>query len=241
MSTRYHVGAKSLSSGLESYAKRFDLLEVRLEGGTPNESTLRRYRRTVPPHFEFSVVAPAALAALKPGEALDAALAQTKAAIAALQARVVLLSTPTDVTPAAVWRDRMKKVLEELPRDATQVVWEPHGVWEIEESTRAAKRFGVVLCVDAAREAVPGGPIAYVRLPVIGSSRSYGEAALERVVQAIGERREAYVVVETPTALKECKTIRRLAQGQTKRAAGGGALVLRPKAPILRVRDDEQE
>ncbi len=241
MSTRFHVGAKGLSSTLTAYAKRFDMLEVRLDARGPTEAALRRQRRGVPPHFEFVVVAPPALARLKPSPELDAAVEQTKAAITALQARTVLLSTPTEVTPAAAWRDRMTVVLDKLPRDATQVVWEPHGLWEVDDATRAAKRWGIVLCVDAAREDLPAGPIVYTRLPALGAARSYSEATLERIIEAIGERREAYVVIETSSALKECKTFRRLSQGQGKQRLGGGGLVLRPKTPILRVRDDEQE
>lgn len=241
MTTRFHVGAKSLTSNIAAYAKRFDLLEVHLDGKGPTEATLRRYRRDVAPHFEFVLVAPPVLAQLRPtAEGFEEAIEQTTAAIAALQARTLLLSTPTEMTPATVWRDRMKSLLAKLPRDATQVVWEPHGVWEIEEATRAAKRFDVVLCVDAARDPVPPGSIAYVRLPALGAARSYSEATLERVVQAVGDRREAYVVIETGTALKECKTLRRLSQGATKKMGGGG-LVLKPRTPMLRVRDDEQE
>jgi uncharacterized protein YecE (DUF72 family) len=240
MSTRFHVGAKALSSTIGAYAKRFDVLEVRLDARGPSEAALRRQRRSVPPHFEFVVVAPAALAALRASPELDAAVEQTRVAITALQARTLLLSTPRDVTPAAAWRERMKLVLEKLPRDATQIVWEPHGLWEVEDATRAAKRWDVILAVDPARDPVPAGPIAYARLPALGAARSYGEAALERIVDAIGERREAYVIIETSSALTECKTLRRLAQGQGKRKGGGG-LVLRPKTPLLRVRDDEQE
>ncbi|MFO0671781.1 MAG: DUF72 domain-containing protein [Polyangiaceae bacterium] len=242
MTTRFHVGAKALSSTIDAYAKRFDLLEVRLADRAPTEASLRRYRKNVPPHFEFVVVVPPAVAALKPSAAFDAGLAQTKGAVTALQARTVLVSTPPEVTPAAVWRDRMKSLLAALPRDASQVVWEPHGVWEIEEAARVAKRWDVVLSVDAAREEVPPGPVAYVRLPTLGAARSYSEAILERVVQRVGDRREAFVVIETSSALKECKTLRRLAQGPGKRAPkGGGGLVIRPRATALRVRDDEQE
>lgn len=243
MSTRYHVGAKALTSTLEAYSKRFDLLEVRLGPDAPSEATLRRYRRAVAPHFEFVVVAPPALAGLRPSKERDAAVEETKRAILALQARTLLISTPTEVTPAANWRQRLKDVLEQLPRDATQVAWEPHGLWEVEEATRLAKRLGIILVVDPARDPVPGGPIAYVRLPALGAARSYSEAVLDKVVHNIGDRREAFVVLETPTALKECKTLRRLSQFTTKKrnGAGGGALVLKPRTPILRVRDDEQE
>ncbi|MBK6690691.1 MAG: DUF72 domain-containing protein [Myxococcales bacterium] len=244
MTTRFHVGAKSLKGALSSYAKRFDALEVHLAStkgeGKLKGATLRRYRADVPPHFDFVVVAPPALAALKGGEAFEAALEETLAAIAALQARVVLLSTPTEVTPAQVWRDRIAKLVARLPTDATQVVWEPHGLWETDEAARAAKRLGVVLCVDAARDPVPAGPVAYVRLPQIGAARAYSESSLERVVDSIGERREAYVFIETTSALKECKALRKLTMGRSKKV-GGGALVLRPKTAALRVRDDEQE
>ena len=136
--------------------------------------------------------------------------------------------------------DRIAKLVARLPTDATQVVWEPHGLWETDEAARAAKRLGVVLCVDAARDPVPAGPVAYVRLPQIGAARAYSESSLERVVDAIGERREAYVFIETTSALKECKALRKLTMGRSKKV-GGGALVLRPKTAALRVRDDEQE
>ena len=43
----------------------------------------------------------------------------------------------------------------------------------------------------------PAGPVAYVRLRALGETRSYGPSALEKVVRAIGPRRDAYVVFET--------------------------------------------
>ena len=106
----------------------------------------------------------------------------------------------------------MKRVIDKLPRDVTLVVWEPHGLWETDDAAALAKKWGVILAVDAARDPVPEGQIAYVRLRALGETRSFGPSALERVVESIGPRRDAYVVLETTSALTECKTLRRIAQ-----------------------------
>ena len=161
--------------------------------------------------------------------------------IAALQARCFLLPTPPEVTPSSVWRDRMARLLERLPRDVTSVVWEPRGVWEHEAAQAAAKKWGITLSVDPVRESVPPGPVAYVRLRAMGETHSYGESALARVVSAIGPRRDVYVVLETASALTECKTLRRLAARGDGAVERGGGRVVRPRATTMKVRDDEQE
>jgi uncharacterized protein YecE (DUF72 family) len=246
MGTRFHIGAEKLRSDLAAYAKRFDLLEVALaEKGSrtgPSLATLRRWRRSVPPHFAFTVVVGPNVGRLKASEAFEAELAEARAAVDALEARCVLVPTPAEVTPSKVWRDRMVRLVDRLPSDATQVIWEPRGVWEIDDAAVAAKKWGVVLAVDAAREPVPAGPVAYVRLRSMGESRSFGATALERVVGAIGVRRDAYVVLQSPGALAECKRLRRIAQS-ARSPKGAGGRVIRPRATThnMRVRDDEQE
>lgn len=241
MSTRYHIGAKGLRGSIAAYAKRFDLLEVRADDTSPTPTALRRWRKSVPPHFDFCVVAGPELAKLKATPALERELAQAIETIAALQARCFLLPTPVDVTPSALWRDRLARLLDRLPRDATSVVWEPRGVWEHEDAIAAAKSWGIVLSVDAAREHVPPGPVAYVRLRAMGETHSFGESALTRVVQSIGVRRDAYVVLETSSALVEAKTLRRLARRGDLAGAGGMGRVVRPRGATIKVRDDEQE
>jgi uncharacterized protein YecE (DUF72 family) len=250
MQTRFHIGAKSLRGGLEAYAKRFDFLEVpvaankQVEGAKlrtdPALATLRKWRKEVPPHFDFCVVAGAGVAQLKAGEAFDRDLEAVRGAIDALQARCVLVRTPSEVTPSAVWRDRMARLLDKLPRDATHVIWEPTGLWETDEAALSAKRWGIVLSVDASRDPVPPNAVAYTRLRAMGETRSFGAAALERVVDAIGARRDAYVVFETDGALTECKRLRQLAQDAKDSGKGGMSRLIRPRGGIL-VRDDEQE
>jgi uncharacterized protein YecE (DUF72 family) len=242
VSTRFHIGARQLKSTLTAYAKRFDLLELKMDAlgrssPTPaSQTALRRWRKQVPPHFDFAVVASTSLMKLKPDTEVEKDVADLKQAAAALEARIFVLPTPPEVTPAAVWRDRLKRVLDKLPLDVSMAVWQPSGVWELDDASALASKWGIVLAVDAAREPVPEGPVAYVRLRALGETRSFGPSALERVVESIGDRRDAYVILDTDTALKECKTLRRIAQGQKK--GGGGRVLVKPR---LRVRDDEQE
>jgi uncharacterized protein YecE (DUF72 family) len=245
MATRIHIGAKELRSELTAYAKRFDLLEVRGADAAnlkqaPSASTLRRWRRGVPPSFEFAVVAGPNLARLKPGEALDTELASMLSAATVLEARVLLLPTPPDVTPSKLWRDRLAKVVERLPRDASTVVWEPSGLWELEDAAEEAKKRGLVVAVDPSRDEVPAGPVSYGRLRAIGGTRAFSTAALQRVARAIGERRDAYVVIETTGALKEAKTLRALVRSGGGARTGMGRLV-RPRGAAPVVGDDEQD
>ena len=250
MSTRFHIAARSLRGTITAYAKRFDLLEVPIVYGppakgkepaaTPLVSTLRKWRKSVPPHFEFSVVAGPHVGRAKPGPEFDHELAAARAAIDVLQARCFVVRTPPDVTPSALWRDRLEKLFGEFPKDVTQVVWEPSGLWEIDDAAVAAKKWGVILAVDPAREPVPAAQIAYVRLRALGQTRTYGPAALERIVRAIGARRDVYVVLETDTALDECKRLRHIANRSKASAAGGLGRLVRPRGGIV-VRDDEQE
>jgi uncharacterized protein YecE (DUF72 family) len=250
MTPRWHIGAKELRGAIAAYAKRFDLLEVRVALGTPpaddtvavpSLATLRRWRRSVPPPFNFAVVAGPHLSRVKAGEAADRELEAARAAIDALQARCFVLRTPLEVTPSALWRDRIAKIIDRIPHDVTSFVWEPTGVWEVADAAAQATAWNIVLAVDPARDPVPKGPIAYLRLRALGETRAFGPVALERIVRAVGSRREVFAIVETDSALAEAKRLRQIAKtvrGDT--AQGGPARLVRPRGGIV-VGDDEQE
>jgi uncharacterized protein YecE (DUF72 family) len=251
MNSRWHIGAKELRGAIAAYAKRFDLLEVRVTLGgpgaadkhapTPTLATLRRWRKSVPPHFAFSVVAGPNLARVRPSDAADRELDAARAAIDALQARCFVLRTPPDVTPTSLWRDRLAKLVERVPHDVTHFVWEPSGVWETVEAASQARAWNVVLAVDPAREMVPPGPVAYLRMRSLGETRAFGPIALERIARAVGPRRDVFAIIETDTALVEAKRLRQLAKGMRAGVrVGGGARLVRPRGGIV-VRDDEQE
>jgi uncharacterized protein YecE (DUF72 family) len=252
---RWHIGARDLRGAITAYAKRFDLLEVRVtvgapgtaaaDGVAPTQAAMRRWRKGVPPHFDFSVVAGPELSKVKltADSLAERELAAARTAMDVLQARCFVLRTPPEVTPAAVWRDRIRKVVDRFPRDVTHVVWEPSGVWEIEDAAAAAKSWGIVVAVDAARDPVPAGPVAYIRLRALGETRAFGTAALERIVHAVGDRRDVYAILETDSAMVEAKRLRSLARSAAKEVGaklGGGGRLVRPRGTIV-VRDDEQE
>jgi uncharacterized protein YecE (DUF72 family) len=246
MTTRLHIGAKDLRGELTAYAKRFDLLEVRGADAAnlrqaPSAATLRRWRKAVPPQFEFSVVAGPALSRLKPGEAYDAELASMLETAKILEARVLVIATPSDVTPGKLSRDRLSALIDKLPRDATYVVWEASGLWELEDAAAQAKKWDVTLAVDPARDTMPAGPVAYGRLRALGGTRAFSTTALQKIALNIGERRDAYVVFETTGALKEAKQLRALVRGAKSKKRGGLGTIVRPRGAILRARDDEQE
>ena len=247
MATRVHIGSKELRGELTAYAKRFDLLEVRGVDAAnlrqaPSAATLRRWRKAVPPQFEFAVVAGPNVGKLRPTEAFETELEAMLSTAKILESRLLVVPTPADVTPSKLQRDRFAKLLERLPRDVPAIVWEPSGPWEHEDAAVQAKNWGVVLSVDPSRDIVPVGPVAFARLRALGGTRAYSTAALEKIAAAIGERRDAYVVFETQGALKEAKTLRQLVRAAASRKTGGLTRLVRPRgAPLALEEDDEQD
>ena len=246
MATRVHIGSKELRGELAAYAKRFDLLEVRGMDApnlrlAPSAATLRRWRKAVPPQFEFAVVAGPNVGKLKPTEAFETELEAMLGAVNTLESRLLVVPTPPAVTPSKLWRDRFAKLLDRLPRDASTVVWEPSGLWEHEDAAVQAKQWGVVLSVDPSRDIVPVGPVAFARLRALGGTRAYSTAALEKIAVAIGDRRDAYVVIETQGALKEAKTLRRLIRAAGSRQTGGLTRLVRPRGTPIEFQDDDEQ
>lgn len=246
MATRVHIGSKELRGEIAAYAKRFDLLEVRGVDAAnlklaPTPATLRRWRKAAPPQFEFAVVAGPNIGKLKPTEAFEAELEALLATAQVLESRLLVVPTSPDVTPGKLWRDRFAKLLERLPRDVSSVVWEPSGLWEHEDAAVQAGKWGVVLSVDPLRDIVPVGPVAFARLRAVGAVRSYSTAALERIAAAIGQRRDAYVIIETQSALAEAKTLRRAVRALGSRQTGGMSRLIRPRGAAAAVADDDEQ
>src|SRR5829696_6753842 len=97
---RLLVGLPALQGDLGHYQGRFDMLELRpLDTSVPRAGTLRKWRKSVPPGFVFSVVLPRVVGELTPGTSLDEALAASLEVAAAIEARCVVLQTPATVRP----------------------------------------------------------------------------------------------------------------------------------------------
>lgn len=231
---------------MAAYAKRFNLFEFRVVAAkelktAPSAATLRKYRRAVPPAFEFSVSCGPAVCSVKPSDAFELELEATLLAAKSLEARCIVLRTPKDVTPSGVWRDRIAAVAKRLPSDVVHRVWEPGGIWELPDAITFAKKIGLVVCIDPTQEDVPPGQVAYCRIRGLGNARALNVPAVTRVLESIGERSDAYIVLETEHALDECKRIRQVAGTiGGKKKTGGLSRVLKPRI-ALKVEGDEQE
>jgi uncharacterized protein YecE (DUF72 family) len=238
---RCFVGLPQLRGKLTRYAERFDMVEVRpLDTPLPEPSQLARWREQVPPAFAFSVVLPRAVTELVPGPGLEQALGKSLDAARALQARCVILATPATVRPTKPNRERIVELGRRLPEHGHVVGWLPAGMWEIEDVFATAHRAGLLPVMDAARDPLPQGPIAYTRIQTMGQASQLGAASIERIVLQLQGRREAFVVVDAGAAQK----LRAALSDTTERRAPRrlGSAVFRPggHAAVLNADDEEQ-
>ncbi|MCC6556791.1 MAG: DUF72 domain-containing protein, partial [Polyangiaceae bacterium] len=235
---RLLVGLPALQGDIQKYRDRFDLVEVRpIDTSLPRQTTLRKWRRSVPPGFVFSVVLPRAVGELAAGEELDAALASSLEVASILEARCVLLQTPPSLRPTAANRRKIAALFERIPAEGVVRCWEASGLWEREDVIATARAAGAIAVLDAAREALPPGPIAYTRLRALGSSASLGAGTIEKVAEQLRGRREAFVVVEGPGAARaKAALVGAMAQS---RARPAGPATVRPAAPSTLIAEDE--
>jgi hypothetical protein len=146
------------------------MVELRPEPGqAPKPGTLRAWRKAVNPSFTFSVVLPKIVGSLAMTKAMEVALAEALAVATTVEARCIVLSTPSEVRPTTATVNKLKAVIEKLPRPGVVLCWEPHGIWERAEILSLAKQLGVHAVVDAAQMAVPPGPVVYTRLRALGT------------------------------------------------------------------------
>ena len=266
---RTYYGCSGARGPLETYGKRHELLELDVlderegkkkpkSGGTVHAATLRKWRKEAGPRLVFSLVAPAAVSAVRPTKELDAALERLLEAQRLLQARFIVLATPVEVTPAALPRERLAKVVARIREGLGEasamvhVVWQPRGVWEMDSAAEFAHELGVDLCADPLadpREPFWDESLRYLRLSAIGGRgvfpatrlRGIAEllAASQRDADRAGESFERAVVFTTPQAPKEAKRLRLLVAQLTSRSVKGGeGRVITPKNRLAREEEE---
>jgi uncharacterized protein YecE (DUF72 family) len=235
---RVYIGTRTLQGAFERYAKKFNLLEIRSDPEVPLSSkTLRRWRKSVPPTFAFSVVLPPVVTELRPSADADRALDHCIETATLLESPVMLIANPISVTPTAANRKRLEELVRRIPHDVVRLAWEPPGLWEEEETRVVASRLGLVLVGDAARDPLAPGSVAYTRLRGLGDSRRLSLARLDKVVERLQAYREVFVIIETDSPMAVAKAIR------TSAMDGGEARVSRARHVEypLRAEDEEQE
>jgi uncharacterized protein YecE (DUF72 family) len=238
--SRLHIGLRSLEGPLERYVQRFNLVEVRLDASAaPRPSVLRKWRESAPASFLFSVVLPRVVGELRASEASEAALHGCLEAARLLQSPVIVIATPPSVRPTAANRRRLAELVERVPHDVVRLAWEPSGLWEREEAARVASQLGLTLVLDAARERLAPGPVAYTRLRGLGDARRLSASRLDQIVSNLEGRKQAYVVVETDRAALVARALRQ----ELEHARGVGSRVARGRvhARLFETEDEEQE
>lgn len=235
---RLYIGTRTVQGAFERYAKKFNLLEVRLDLDTSlSAKTLRRWRKQVPPTFAFCVVLPNTVTALLPSKEGDRDLDQSLEIATQLESPVILIANPMSVTPTVANRKRLETLVKRIPHDVVRLAWEPPGLWQDEDSRIIAGYLGLVLVGDAARDSLAPGSVAYTRLRGLGDSRRLSAARLDKVNERLQPFREAYVVVEVDAPVSVMNALR------ASEAASGDAPVTRSRHvefPIL-AEDEEQE
>ena len=235
-----YFGLSKLQGKLSRYAERFDLAELcPVDMPLPTGAKLARWREQVPPSFAFSIILPRAVAALRPGAELDRALETSLETARTLEARAIVLATPPDVRPTAANRRRIEELAGRLPSDGCVLGWQPSGIWEIPDVHETAENAGLLPVLDAVRDPLPSGPIAYTRIRTLGGASQLGEASIGRIADQVRGRREAFVVVEGPNGARVKAGLDLLLQRNEPRPVP--ATLFRPQHTLTLPEDDEEQ
>lgn len=238
--TAFHIGLPALRGSIEKYQTRFDLVEVRpVDTSVPNPKTLRRMRAATKASFAFSVVLPRIIGELSTSAEALTALETSLEVARILEARCIVLQTPSSVRPTSANRRRIASLFERLPPEGVVRCWEPQGIWERAEVLAVARESSAVAVLDAATEQPAPGPIVYTRLRALGKTATVSAGTLARIAERLQGRRDVYIIVEH---VGEARRLRRalpdaVSDLSTPRPA---SFVLRPTPSILIAEDEEQ-
>jgi uncharacterized protein YecE (DUF72 family) len=185
---------------LRAYSRLFDYVEVNTTFyHMPRLSTVRSWRRRVPPGFTFSVKCNHRAThelGLRPAEETFRVLERMKITLRLLRSELLVLQTPPSL---AVDERKVREVAALLPcagLGGTQVFWEaraPNSRDRVKTVRDEMLREGLLPVVDLAREPpVPGSPVAYSRM--FGAA-AYDVALLSKIYQRVNGLRGDVVVL----------------------------------------------
>ncbi|MGK5683762.1 DUF72 domain-containing protein [Actinoplanes sp. URMC 104] len=197
---------------LGSYAQRFGVLEVQQTFyEPPRETTLRRWRATVPPGFEFTVKAwqlithearsstyrrlrtplsaeeRAEVGGFRWTPVVARAWDTTLACASILEATTILLQCPASFRPTEPAIARLREFLTRARRPAgVRLVWEPRGPWPDEVVRELCEELDLTHAADPfLRPSLT--PTAYYRLHgITGARHVYSDDELARLAGIVG-------------------------------------------------------
>jgi uncharacterized protein YecE (DUF72 family) len=229
---RVYIGAEKLLGKIETYAKRFEFLEVHCDetwvpaavdasgpskiarAHGPTSATLRKWRRALPPGFVFGVIPPKIvreLDATVPG--FDDAMRHTLETMKTVQAACFVLRTPASVRPHAALRNKLLALRAKMPKDVVRFVWEPSGLIECAQARKIVHDTDIAIGVDPFLDDVASGPVAFLRMRALGERRSFSTSALASVLEKVLEARsnEVFCVFDSHSAHSDAQRLRGVA------------------------------
>jgi uncharacterized protein YecE (DUF72 family) len=216
---RVYIGAEKLLGKIETYAKRFEFLEVHCDetwvptssaagpnpgknaqgknaqgkktrAHGPTPATLKKWRRALPPGFVFGVIPPKIVRELDATvPGFDDAMKHTLDTMKTVQAACFVLRTPASVRPHAALRDKLLALRAKMPKDVVRFVWEPSGLIECAQARKIVQDTDIAIGVDPFLDDVAPGHVAFLRMRALGERRSFSTSALASVLEKVLEAR----------------------------------------------------
>ncbi len=185
----------------------------------PRAATLRRMRHELPEGFTLALRAPhstlcSARGPLRFDPALERSFGWLLQAHDALDAKLLVLPTPADLTPGARDRELLSELAARLPRaPGRHFVWMPSGPWEIEDAATLAASLDLVLGFDPLLQPRPAGRVTYARLLALGARTGFSDAVLEDVCALLeGEpEAESFVAIDAARSFEYARRLQKLA------------------------------
>jgi uncharacterized protein YecE (DUF72 family) len=238
--TAVKVGLCGAGMALTSYAERFRVLEVQQTFyEPPREATMRRWRASVPPGFEFTVKAwqlithearsstyrrlrtplsaeeRAEVGGFRWTPVVARAWDTTLSCAAVLAASSILLQCPASFRPTEPAIARLREFLSRAARPAgVRLVWEPRGPWPDEVVRGLCEELDLTHAADPfLRPSLT--PMAYYRLHgITGARHVYTDAELAQLADTVGTG-PAYVMFNNlPRAADASRFSRLVGRGQ---------------------------
>jgi uncharacterized protein YecE (DUF72 family) len=226
-----HVGALLDRAPGRKYTAALRFAELSLRAPLPRPGTLASMRAALGEDFVFALRAPRSAVsstrgALRSDPELDASVQWLNAAADALQARAVIIHTPSDLTPGARSRDLLREYFAQLPRVAGRhYVWSAQGAWEPEEAQAVCNDLGLCRAFDPLETKSTPGAVAYATLRALGHRAGFSYAALaDALTRTLAHQpEEAFISVDAERGFDVARRLATLVtQARAEAAELGG-------------------
>ncbi|UJR81779.1 hypothetical protein [Sandaracinus amylolyticus] len=162
----------------------------------------------------------------------------------ALAADAIVLVTGTDLTPGPRDRERLATWAGHLAGGGKRrIVWQPGGLWDIDEAATFANSLGVVCAFDPLESPAPTGEIAYARVRAIGARSRLGEGLLSAIVESIAASDAAtiYLAIESELGFKKARRVSELLADLREESGGTGVLRRGGGGIVIDLGDEEED